>query len=784
MKTFFTLLTALFISIGAFAQQPYSKVKIDVSQQGLQNLAAVGIDISSGWLKKGSFFETDLSASEIEAVKHAGYPVEILIRDVSVFYAQRAKNDSYVLTRNVNEKWPTPKHWELGSMGGFYTLDEVLAELDEMHALYPNLITERAAISTTNLTHDGRMQYWVRLSDNPDVNEEEPEILYTGVHHAREPMSVQQMIWYMWHLLENYDTDPDIRTLVNNTEMYFVPVVNVDGYEYNHQTNPNGGGMWRKNRRNNGDGSYGVDPNRNYSYKWGLDNEGSSPDPSSNTYRGPAPFSEPCTQNIRDFSIDHEFKLGMNYHSYSNLLLYSWGYTTDSTPDNGLFHEYAKLMIKENHYTFGPASTTIYPTNGDANDWMYGEQETKGKIFAYTPEVGNDGDGFWPSTSRIVPLCQDQMWQNITAARLVGKYATVSDQSPIAIEEADGYLKYSIKRLGLTDCDTFSVFIQPLDNVLMASDTNYHLNMALLQEDEDSISFQLAPGTEGGTQFSYLLTVDNGSYLMSDTITKVYGTEVVVFEDNCEDMDNWTSSKWNTTGNDFHSPAFSITDSPNGNYHANESSTITLDTTIDLSGSPLAYLYFWAKWDIEAGYDYVQVYAKNINGGDWIPLSGKYTHPGSSNQDEGMPVYDGVRNDWVKEEISLSAFVNDTISLRFKLKSDQYVVGDGFYFDDLSVTVISSITGINHELLSRNNISLKLYPNPAHNWVNVSYHLGAQAQQATYQLISITGSIVKSGVLTNNTGILQMDVSRLQAGMYYFRVVDNNQAAISKVIIK
>jgi len=142
-------------------------------------------------------------------------------------------------------------------MGGFTTYQEMLDELDQMRSLYPNLISAR--ISTSNITtYEGRTVYYVRLSDNPDVDENEPEVLYTGVHHA----------------------------LVDNIEMYFIPVVNPDGYVYNQQTNPNGGGMWRKNRRNNGDGTYGVDPNRNYSYLWGYNNTGSSPTSSSDTYRG------------------------------------------------------------------------------------------------------------------------------------------------------------------------------------------------------------------------------------------------------------------------------------------------------------------------------------------------------------------------------------------------------------------------------------------------------------------------------------------------------------------
>jgi hypothetical protein len=783
MKYSLTFLLALLFSFGLFAQQPsWSKVKIDISQQGLQGLAMAGIDVTSGFVKRGEWFETDLSEGELELVTEAGYSYETLIFDVSAFYAQRAQNDPYTLTRDITEEWPTPLHWELGSMGGFYTLDEVMNELDEMHSLYPNLISERAPLSTTNLSHEGRMQYWVRLSDNPDVNEDEPEILYTGLHHAREPMSVQQMIWYMWHLLENYDTDPDIQVLVNNTEMYFIPVVNVDGYEYNYQTNPNGGGMWRKNRRNNG-GSYGVDPNRNYGYKWGLDNEGSSPDPSNQTYRGPSAFSEPITQNVRDFCNDYEFKIAMNYHSYSDLLLYSWGYTPDVSPDDELFHELAVLMTKENHYTVGPGSTTIYPVNGDSNDWMYGEQETKDKTLAYTPEVGNGSDGFWPSTSRIVPLCQEQMWQNITAARLVGKYAKVIDQSPIAIKELSGYFKYNIKRLGLTDCDTFMVSIQPVDpSVLTVGDANHHENMTLLQAIDDSISFQLAAGTESGTTFKYILSVDNGEYILSDTISKVYGSEVVIFEDDCEDMDNWTSSRWNITTEDYHSPVASITDSPNSHYNNNQTSTIYLDTTIDLSGISMAFLNFWAKWSIETGYDYLQVSA-NANNGTWVPLSGNYTIPGNSNQAEGEPIYDGNQEEWVKEKMSLSAFAGETITLRFQLKSDAYEVRDGFYFDDLNVTVIGAVTGINNKLSTEKVYISNVYPNPADDQLNVDYNLNGN-RSAAYQLLSITGSSVIAGNVTDNSGTLHLNTAQLPAGIYYFRLISNNESVVRKAIVK
>ena len=143
----------------------------------------------------------------------------------------------------------------------------------------------------------------VKISDNPDVDEAEPEILYTALHHAREPQSMMQMIYFMYYLLENYNTNPSVQYIVNNRELYFIPVVNPDGYEYNRTTNPSGGGMWRKNRKNNGS-SYGVDLNRNYGpyTYWNAPNGGSSTDPSSDTYRGTAPFSEPETSKLKEFS--------------------------------------------------------------------------------------------------------------------------------------------------------------------------------------------------------------------------------------------------------------------------------------------------------------------------------------------------------------------------------------------------------------------------------------------------------------------------------------------------
>ena len=125
------------------------------------------------------------------------------------------------------------------------------------------------------------------IGDKDSMNE--PKLLYNAIHHAREPASLSNIIFYMWYLLERYSIDPEVKYLVDNTQMYFVPCINPDGYIYNENTDPDGGGLWRKNRRNHG-GHYGVDLNRNYGFNWGFNNQGSSSSSQSETYRGDSAF--------------------------------------------------------------------------------------------------------------------------------------------------------------------------------------------------------------------------------------------------------------------------------------------------------------------------------------------------------------------------------------------------------------------------------------------------------------------------------------------------------------
>ncbi|MBD3178937.1 MAG: hypothetical protein GF417_04685, partial [Candidatus Latescibacteria bacterium] len=287
-------------------------------------------------------------------------------------------------------------------LGNYHTYSEMETEIDSLASYYPDL----TMLDTLGTSVEGRPIRGIKISDNADLDEDEPEVLIMGCHHARELMSVEVPLLLARHLLEGYGSSSYLSGLVDSREIWIVPMVNPDGHVYvqfNHEGESYN--WWRKNRRDNGDGTYGVDLNRNYSYKWGYDNSGSSPSTSSDVYRGPSPFSEPETQAVRDFCAEHSFSVALSYHSYGELILYPWGYSPIYTDDHDLFSTLADSLQRGTGYLPGCSATgAIYPTNGDTDDWAYGETGQKNSFYCFTIELNSYLEGgFSPPDSLIMP---------------------------------------------------------------------------------------------------------------------------------------------------------------------------------------------------------------------------------------------------------------------------------------------------------------------------------------------------------------------------------------------
>jgi len=297
-----------------------------------------------------------------------------------------------------NGENPTPP-----DAGLYHTFSEVAVELHALASAHPEL----ARVESIGRSVQGRDLWAIEISDNVAQNEAEPVAIFLGGHHAREWIAVDVPFLLAKHLLENYVSDAQISERVNAAEIWIVPLVNPDGHQYSVTTDR----LWRKNRRDNGDGTFGVDLNRNYAYQWG--GNGSSGDTFSEIYRGSAPFSEPETQALRDFLLAKKPRALITYHNFSQLILYPWGYTDDPVPDEAALHAQAVAMANQIRAVHGVSYTPeqgsdLYLASGETTDWLYSEiPQSRPYTIELRPRTISPG--FQLPEGQIVPTFEENL---------------------------------------------------------------------------------------------------------------------------------------------------------------------------------------------------------------------------------------------------------------------------------------------------------------------------------------------------------------------------------------
>ncbi len=459
-------LTILLLTVNiSSAAETQIQVRVYLEKKG-DALALKQMHLDIVW-EGPAYLDIITTADESRVLSEQGYRTEVVHEDIVEFYQARiGKRD----------------------MGGYKTLAEIETYVDGIIFLYDNIVSQKVVIG---YTIEGRPMHAIKISDNPAVDEtDEPEVLITSAIHAREVITPETVLRIMDHLTQNYGFDPDVTALVDSREIWFVPVVNPDGYYYNQVIAPTGGGMWRKNRRNNGSGIYGVDLNRNYGYEWGYDNLGSSPNPSDNTYRGTGPFSEPESQVMRDFIIAHEFVFTLYFHSYSNLILWPWGYDYLVTSEEPLFRALGDSIAAYNSYAPGPAHG-LYTANGDTDDWGYGEQTLKNKNYAFTIEIGNEDDGFWPDPARIDQLTSENLNPALFLMRVADNpYRIMPPAAPaVFVDDTVDMTAYTVAwalddtlnppvMWELQELQGFTRFIDPANNFTSLSSNQFTVSTA------------------------------------------------------------------------------------------------------------------------------------------------------------------------------------------------------------------------------------------------------------------------------------------------------------------
>ncbi|MCS7244255.1 MAG: M14 family metallopeptidase [Candidatus Calescibacterium sp.] len=285
--------------------------------------------------------------------------------------------------------------------------ERIIESMKELQTKYP----DRVFLQTIGKTFEGRDIVVIKVSKKNDRRQDKKSLLITGLHHAREWATGEAALNVVEKLLANYDTDENIKNLLDNIDIYVIPVVNPDGYEYSLKQSR----WWRKNRKVFND-SVGVDLNRNYYTEKNpelyrtkgdrpdsiFDDYGASDRPYSDTYRGPYGASEEEIKAIQDFVNSNNINTVIDLHSYGNMILFPWGITDKPTIWENIYKEVGNEMnqVAGKKYWVSQA-IYLYPTTGSSED--YHQEEGR---FNYTIEVGK---GFFPSSQKELNQIKEEV---------------------------------------------------------------------------------------------------------------------------------------------------------------------------------------------------------------------------------------------------------------------------------------------------------------------------------------------------------------------------------------
>ena len=784
MNRIITLIFFLSISNFLFSQQDveiYSEVKIELTSPTLiAQLASQGLPIDHFHKSNENFIEVVFSQSELQKLESLNVDFEIVIPNVTDYFLQ---NNSQNSTVTATTAACGLEHFNVGDMGGYHTYDNIIEHIEMMEMEFPNFVK----IDTIGTSLEGRAIFGVKISDNVLINESDTEgvVYYDALTHAREPMSLEATLYYMWWLLENQGTNQEATYLINHREMYFVPIVNPDGYVYNQMMNPNGGGLWRKNRRDNGGGCFGVDLNRNYGYQWGLE-PGSSSDGCTNIYRGTTPFSEPETEAVKNFLTQIQPSIAFTTHTHGDVFLSPFGYS-DTLADYQTYSEFTSEFIPKYYKGYGTTSQMLgYTSSGTTRDYLHSEG-----IYGWTPEIGH---AFWESSDVICDRVEEFLKPMKYLSWVCGNYACYHDFNLINPGETQLgdtiAIEVRIKNRGLTkNAENVEVLLEALQPSLTPLEDlqNYGTisPRTFANNSPTPFLFIVNEAIPFGEVLIFKVTVSqNNNISYQDTFFINSGAREVLFSDKAQfGSSDWLGNGnqiWGTCDLDAVSGEFSFADSRVGNYIENSLSYFYLNQVFDLTNKEHPWVEFNAKWSLERLSDYCFFEASSDNGQSWTSLEGLYTIP---NDNEHRYNYN---QHWVQERIDLSSLSGlDEVQFRFRMTTDNSINCDGFYFDDFRVLNLLEPGMVSTGNPKNSTSSFKVFPNPSFGKINLGWK-SLEPQTNQIQVFDIFGKIIFDEKLISTLGdnLKQIDLKEYPTGIYFIKFHSGKNLHFEKIIIK
>ncbi|HEY0525931.1 MAG TPA: M14 family metallopeptidase [Stellaceae bacterium] len=362
------------------------KVTPGTAAQPLDRLLGMtlGLDI---WVARSDHLVLRTDEARAERLRQLGYGVEQLH-----------------LTRDYLER-----HFTAAAVADYHSPESLNDDMSALAAAHPDI----AELRTIGASVQNRPILALRLGLRRNS---EHKVLFVGCHHAREWISVEVPFRLARHLLDHAE-EAEVATWLSGGEIWIAPMVNPDGHAFTRDRSDPENRLWRKNRRDNGDGTTGVDPNRNYDFQWGtLDIDTSSKTPGAETYIGPRAFSEPESKAVADLVDAQKFRGVVTYHSYSQLILHPWGYTRTPIANHadherlaGLGRQMAKSVKSVHGRVYVPEQASkLYPTAGDTTDWAYGKHQIPAITIELRPDSHDEG-GFILPPDQIAPAFEENL---------------------------------------------------------------------------------------------------------------------------------------------------------------------------------------------------------------------------------------------------------------------------------------------------------------------------------------------------------------------------------------
>ncbi len=772
---------------------------------GVAEAANMGVEVDHAIIRE-DYIETTFQSNLPAILATQGIRCEIIHHDFAAFLQERARTRP---AKSLAQYAQVPSGFRLGTMGGFLRLSEIYQDFNRMLSLYPSVVQ---FVDTIGRSVEGRPIVAYRFGTSTSVGK--PEVLYTALHHAREPGGAAVLLYFLWDILQKFQAgEPTAQYLLNERQLYVVPCINPDGYEWNASTNPSGGGLWRKNRSRNTDNTRGVDLNRNYGTTefWNANNGGSSTSPGSDTYRGPSPFSEPETQAIRNFMNQRNFRVAINYHTFSNLLIYPYSYTPLETPDSTYYRAFTAEITKRNLYSGGRDLQTVgYSVRGASDDFMYAGISQK-KTFALTPEVGTIDDFFWPVPDRIVPQCAENLITNYTAAWSAG--ANLRPVATYTVERSDSRqarLVVETQNIGIASAQSATLRVNSVLPNLQGSVTltpqtrtirslASAVGLSVVQANQqamqrDTFDVQLRGSLPNGSIVPIELVLTQEGVDRRDTIMlqiQQPNRDTLFMGSVPSTVSNWSLGQWGMV-TDPMTGAQCLTDSPNRNYTNNARNFVQYTQPIRLTTALAATLEFSTRWSIESNYDFGVVQVSNDNGLTWRSLRSTLMKPASgqinSGQIDGFG-FDGNFPQWIRQECSLNEYVGRNILLRFGIVSDGGNTFDGWYLNDIVIRTYSQ-TAVSAPPQSVQSFGVMCFPSliqgsTAGMQVRAIVPAGFSAERITIHLVDVLGKSysAKATLRASALNEVLIELPEMPSGTYRIVIAEAGRTAGAMLVV-